>query len=142
MSYEIDRDETKEPSLKYSSNDPAAHVQEILAPNEMIQSVVEWVDKNPSTIMISVSFRKTFGFVSRQTIPSLLHYNHSPAELARINDATPYEIDYLTSPTRTSFEYSLSLAHMISDRAGLGWATTGHSAVDVNLLRMGRGQTR
>ncbi|KAI9348166.1 alkaline-phosphatase-like protein [Obelidium mucronatum] len=208
MSYEIDRDPSKEPSLREMaikaldilshatkrtrkgffimiegsridmaghSNDPAAHVHEILAYNEMIQSVIEWVDRNPNTIMISTSDHETGGlsvahqlgsaypeyawypkaltpvqnstevlgkhfadFSDKEALPKFITETVLPEWLG-IGDASQYEIDYLTDPARTSFEYSAFLARMISDRAGLGWATTGHSAVDVNLYAHGRG---
>ncbi|GAC98240.1 repressible alkaline phosphatase [Pseudozyma hubeiensis SY62] len=91
MAYEIDRNATQEPSLKEMAltalnglrnqdvpyfimiegaridhaahnNDPIGHIHDILAYNEMVQAVVEWVDSNaannPSereTVMFSVA---------------------------------------------------------------------------------------
>ena len=45
-------------------------------------------------------------------------------------------MDYLASENRMSAVESY-IGHMISDMAGLGWATHGHSAVDVNLYSYG-----
>lgn len=91
MAYEIDRNATQEPSLKEMAltalnglrnqnepyfimiegaridhaahnNDPIGHIHDILAYNEMVQAVVDWVDSNaannpsePETVMFSVA---------------------------------------------------------------------------------------
>lgn len=91
MAYEIDRNATQEPSLKEMAltalnglrnadkpyfimiegaridhaahnNDPIGHIHDILAYNEMVQAVVEWVDDNaannphePETVVLSVA---------------------------------------------------------------------------------------
>ncbi|KAJ3077296.1 hypothetical protein HDU98_004258 [Podochytrium sp. JEL0797] len=206
MSYEIDRDPTKEPSLKEMaikalnilsgstrksrkgffimiegsridmaghSNDAAAHVHEILAYNEMIESVVEWVNKHPNTVMISTSDHETGGLsVAHQLGTAYPDYAWYPSALVAvknsteklgqylfnfpdkavftdlitqtvipkwlgIHDASLYETDFMAAVDKTASQYSDFAAKMVSDRAGLGWATHGHSAVDVNLYAHG-----
>ncbi|KAJ3077295.1 hypothetical protein HDU98_004257 [Podochytrium sp. JEL0797] len=206
LSFELDRDHSKQPSLKemamkaldilsYSgkksrkgffimiegsridiaghNNDPAAQVHEVLAYNEMIASVIEWVDKHPNTIMISTSDHETGGlsvahqmgtgypdyawypsalvpvqnstevlgpflsnFPNTAAFPAFVSETVVPKWLG-ISDASSTEMEFLTVPNRTSKEYADFIAHMVSDRAGLGWATHGHSAVDVNLYAHG-----
>ena len=49
------------------TNDPATHVQEILAYQKTVEVVKKFVEENPSTVMISVSDHETGGLsVARQ----------------------------------------------------------------------------
>ncbi|EIE90879.1 hypothetical protein RO3G_15590 [Rhizopus delemar RA 99-880] len=54
-----------------------------------------------------------------------------------IHDPTETEIQSLMNMNQTMFDYYL--ADMVSIRAQLGWATHGHSGVDVNLYAYGSG---
>ncbi|KAJ3134096.1 hypothetical protein HK100_003837 [Physocladia obscura] len=209
LSYEIDRDPTREPSLKEMAikalnilstatkksrmgffimiegsridmaahvNDPAAHVREILAYNEAIEAIIEWVDNHSNTIMVSTSDHETGGLsVAHQLgdgypvyewFPSILvpvqnsteilgkYLSTYPIDSSQpsyatfitdtllplwlgITDATPSEIAFLQIPKLAAGIYQNYLAEMVSDRAGLGWTTHGHSAVDVNLYAHG-----
>ncbi|KAJ2956829.1 hypothetical protein NQZ79_g7339 [Umbelopsis isabellina] len=108
MSYNIDRDPEKEPSLAEMSkkalsilskaskkenkgfflliegsridmaahsNDPASHVHEILAYQDTIQVVKDFVDANPGTVVVSTSDHETGGFtLGRQTSPDYPEY--------------------------------------------------------------------
>ncbi|KAI8892868.1 alkaline-phosphatase-like protein [Globomyces pollinis-pini] len=53
-----------------------------------------------------------------------------------ITKPDPKDIEYL-SQNLTLSEIDYYVGRVISDRAGLGWATHGHSAVDVNLYAYG-----
>ncbi|KAJ3302785.1 hypothetical protein HDU76_005471, partial [Blyttiomyces sp. JEL0837] len=149
------------------SNDPAAHVREILAYNEVIEAVKHWVSHNPNTVMISTSDHETGG-LSVATNPfyawnpaALVDVQNSTEVLGKalagytgadfgsfvkytvvrdwlgVEDATPEEIAFLSTPGKASYAYSGFLANMLSQRALLHWATGGHSAVDVNLYAYG-----
>ncbi|TPX70827.1 alkaline phosphatase [Spizellomyces sp. 'palustris'] len=152
------------------NNDPATHVREILAYNEVIAAVKAYVDKHPDTVMISVSDHETGGLsVGRQVDPrkypdyawkpnALTGVKKSteaiaPAILAKENDAsfitetvlknwmnvtdaTTDEIETLTK-TISVGDLTNALGEILSKRAQLGWATHGHSAVDVNLYAYG-----
>ncbi|KAJ3193949.1 hypothetical protein HDU82_002622 [Entophlyctis luteolus] len=223
MSYEIDRNEQKEPSLKEMAlkaldilsdaskrnrkgffimiegsridmaahscvtststtlasvknahrNDPATHVREILAYNNAVEAVINWVNGHPNTVMISTSDHETGGLsVAHQLGNGYPVYEWYPSALANVQnstetvanflasypndstypqfvidvvlpqwlgviDASEAEIAFLTVPGSPAFSYQQFIANMISDRAGLGWATHGHSAVDVNLYAHG-----
>ncbi|KAI8080743.1 alkaline-phosphatase-like protein [Gilbertella persicaria] len=56
-----------------------------------------------------------------------------------ITDATEDEIKLLTKKSTSSKSLEEYLADMVSIRAQLGWATHGHSGVDVNLYAYGHG---
>ncbi|KAI9260263.1 alkaline-phosphatase-like protein [Sporodiniella umbellata] len=79
--------------------------------------------------LISKSKQKTRRFVVNGILEKYLG----------ITDATEQEIRQLLKPgTRVDYY----LADMVSIRAQLGWATHGHSGVDVNLYAYGRGSQR
>ncbi|KAI8823967.1 alkaline phosphatase [Fimicolochytrium jonesii] len=54
-----------------------------------------------------------------------------------VHDATLEEIDSLAVRGTAEVDILMSLGEILSRRAGLGWATHGHSAVDVNLYAYG-----
>ncbi|KAG2180261.1 hypothetical protein INT43_004050 [Umbelopsis isabellina] len=56
-----------------------------------------------------------------------------------IEDATDDELAFLLSSTSSAAALDHYLADMVSIRAQLGWATHGHSGVDVNLYAYGAG---
>ncbi|KAJ3044699.1 hypothetical protein HDV00_001103 [Rhizophlyctis rosea] len=179
------------------NNDPAAHVREILAYNEAIEAVKEYVEKHKdTTVMISVSDHETGGLsVARQLnetypkydwypdalkgvqrsmeviAPEVVAYNASDKAVwvrktvvegyelfvskkpgnsnadatsvlpttrwLNVKDATKEEIAYLLDPARDVSQITSQLGLIVSRRAELGWATHGHSAVDVNLYAHG-----
>jgi len=123
MSYEMDRDSSKEPSLKEMamkaieilqhatrgsnqgfflmiegsridmaahSNDPAAHVHEILAYQETVAAVKDYVARNSrDTVMVSVSDHETGGFtLGRQLNASYPDYEWYPKVIQRIHNST------------------------------------------------------
>ncbi|CAO3644150.1 unnamed protein product [Mucor fragilis] len=151
------------------SNDAATHVHEILEYQNTIELVKKYVEEHPDTIMISTSDHETGGLsLARQvakTYPEYLWYpdvltkvksstiklegliKQQPA-LTRefivntvlrdnlgITDATEKEIKQLMKKS----DLDKYLADMVSIRAQLGWATHGHSGVDVNLYAYGSG---
>ncbi|KAJ3057004.1 hypothetical protein HK097_001488 [Rhizophlyctis rosea] len=58
-------------------------------------------------------------------------------EWLAVSDITEEEIKPLLDPTRDASQITSQLGLIISRRAELGWATHGHSAVDVNLYAYG-----
>eukprot|EP00158_Paraphelidium_tribonemae_P003493 Partr_v1_DN26167_c0_g1_i1_m10322 putative Alkaline phosphatase len=202
MSYEIDRDDVKEPALfemaqkaldimtdatrdsekgffmmiegsridmAAHDNDPGTHVREILAYQKTIETVKNYIEKHPGTIMISVSDHETGGLsVGRQLGESYPIYEWKPEPLVRqqksadylsslimkmdtkgadrakliketvcksylgLSDLKDEELNFLVN-AKTKMQIQPYLAEMMSKRAVLGWATHGHSGVDVNL---------
>ncbi|KNE69801.1 hypothetical protein AMAG_14339 [Allomyces macrogynus ATCC 38327] len=95
----------------------------------------------PSTVARQ---RKSAHYVGKQLLAlekrSPKHVTSLIADLFGIIDLTPAELAYLTSPVRTLSELEYFLGDtVVSTRAELGWATHGHSAVDVNLYAHGQG---
>ncbi|KAJ3289584.1 hypothetical protein HDU79_003938, partial [Rhizoclosmatium sp. JEL0117] len=80
--------------------------------------------------------RYLISYPNKSALPTYITETVLPQWLG-IKDATKTELDFLTNPNRTAAEYQEFLGIMVSDRAGLGWATHGHSAVDVNLYAHG-----
>ncbi|GET03725.1 alkaline phosphatase-like protein [Rhizophagus clarus] len=166
---EIDRDPTKEPSLKEMSekalkflesatadsdkgfflmiegnmaahsNDAAAHVHDILAYHETIDLVKKYVDEHPGTVMISVSDHETGGFSLARQVSNQPQYLWYPEYVSRIEDLDDYDVNWL-GENRTQLEYEYYLVNITNFKAQLGWATHGHSAVDVNLYAYGQGK--
>ncbi|EPQ29584.1 uncharacterized protein PFL1_02803 [Pseudozyma flocculosa PF-1] len=216
MSYEIDRNATEEPSLKEMAltaltalaqadapyfimiegaridhaahnNDPIGHVHDILAYNEMVEAVTEWMDEQAKqdaedeTVLFSVADHEcgglTLGLERREDeeafygwFPDVLfNATHSTEYLAgqigkymkanNITTGTPALFDYIKNEVvikslgvadvqDDEVQRAVDLAALGSDaavpltvwlssilnwRAHLGWSTTGHSGVDVNL---------
>jgi alkaline phosphatase len=176
-------------------NDPATHVHEILAYNQMVEAVLEWIDSNShdsDTALISVinyhyclfcyvlftkipititqtSDHETGGIsVAHQLGPAYPTYKWEPSELANVKNSsyilgkalasyngTDYphfvkslvvaewlgiknvaveDISFLLTQGHSAYAYSNFIADLISNRAEIGWATHGHSSVDVNLV--------
>ncbi|KAJ3088552.1 vacuolar alkaline phosphatase [Quaeritorhiza haematococci] len=122
MSYDIDRDSSKEPSLKEMSaraleilldatkdsdrgfflmiegsridmaahsNDPAAHVRDILAYQDTIEYVKGFVNANPGTVMISVSDHETGGLsLAKQLTAQYPEYLWKPEALVPVKKST------------------------------------------------------
>ncbi|KAJ1547111.1 hypothetical protein HK096_004270, partial [Nowakowskiella sp. JEL0078] len=71
------------------SNDPATHLREILAYNEVIEWVKNYVDEHPDTVMISVSDHETGGFsVAKQVDKEYPSYLWYPEALSPITNST------------------------------------------------------
>ncbi|KAI9321349.1 alkaline-phosphatase-like protein [Dichotomocladium elegans] len=155
------------------SNDPVAHLYDILEYQNTVDLVKKFVDEHPDTLLISTSDHETGGLsLARQvssSYPEYLWYvypdvlvkaTQSTVALATkilahdtkltdeflakdilekglgITDATSTELGRLKR-TKSIKRLDLYLAEMISIRAQLGWATHGHSGVDVNLYAYG-----
>jgi len=155
------------------SNDPAAHVHDILAYHETIKVVKNYVKSHPGTIMISVSDHETGGLsLARQNTEAYPQYRWIPEVIKRvktsayilstellayegndkerfirekilfgglgIENPTEEEINWLMgSNVQLAIEFYLGT--MVSKRAEIGWATHGHSGLDVNLYAYGAG---
>ncbi|KAJ2587264.1 vacuolar alkaline phosphatase [Coemansia sp. RSA 1722] len=158
------------------TNDPAAHLRDIIAYWDAIAVVRKFVDEHPDTVMISVSDHETGGFsVAKQLTPAYPDYLWKPEVLKPVRHSIEYiSAQLLGQPSGDSQETRYRfvrdtvfpdwmgvkdashgeitsvametdsvrlrqlLSTAISDRAQIGWATHGHSAVDVNLYAYGK----
>jgi alkaline phosphatase len=204
MSYEIDRDAAKEPSLaemaikglndlnaasgKHGffvlveasridhaghSNDPVGHLHDILAYNEAMKAMREWVDEHAEdspTILISTADHECGGLTVGVDIDGAPEYWFEPqhfvnakatpgplAKMWKVYNGTDQK-EYLkenifgvygiSTPTDAEYaqaialksdtsDFALFLAHVLSDRLGVNWASLGHTASDVTLYGWG-----
>lgn len=119
LSYEIDRDPTKEPSLTEMtakalnllsqndngfvlmiegsridhaahSNDPAAFAKEIISYDHTIALVKKFVQENPGTLMISVSDHATGGITVGRDVNGSVAYKYNPDVLKQIKHSAVY----------------------------------------------------
>ncbi|KAJ2493490.1 vacuolar alkaline phosphatase [Coemansia sp. RSA 2050] len=156
------------------TNDPAAHLRDIIAYWDAIAVVRKFVEEHPDTVLISVSDHETGGFsTAKQLTPEYPEYMWNPRALEHVRHSIEY-ISYklLAQPTddqearykyvrdtvfadwlgvkdskhaeiiavaqeTESIRLRQLLSNVISNRAQVGWATHGHSAVDVNLYAYG-----
>lgn len=195
MEYEIDRDSSVQPSLlemtmsainilgsknkpfflmiegsridmAAHTNDPAAHLNEILMYNSVVDHVKEYINENPNTILVATSDHETGGLsVGHQHGLKYPEYKWNPQFLQSIKKSSDYlakkilessvgnnrkelvkmlflkemgieasgeDLEYLDQ-NHTMQEISYYIANITSEGAQLGWATHGHTAVDVNL---------
>lgn len=59
-------------------------------------------------------------------------------ETAGIDELTNDEV-FLIASAETPRQYRDAFAKILSDRAGIGWSTSGHTEADVNLYSFGPG---
>lgn len=203
MSYEIDRDPAEQPSFAEMTakaiellegndagyflmveasridhaghnNDAAAHLHDILAYNEAMETVLDAAQRQGNTLVVSVSDHETGGMsLGRDGV-----YAWDPAALGRVQAShgsilqralatvrveentlavirpdvirTLTGIDELTDEEIARFRTLVddsgalndALSDVISRRARVGWTTSGHTAIDVNLYAYGPGASR
>ncbi|KAI3661196.1 hypothetical protein MP638_005633 [Amoeboaphelidium occidentale] len=71
------------------NNDPAAHVHEILAYQEMVEVVKQFVEENPGTILVSTSDHETGGLdLGVQLTPQYPDYAWYPEVLSKVKYST------------------------------------------------------
>ena len=147
------------------ANDPAAHLHDVLAFNRAITVALDFAQEQGETLVVSTSDHETGGLsLGRDGV-----YAWEPAVLARVTASLegmadryrqeqmpPCEmLETVASVTCTEDEaaafggvlndppaLSTMLLDVISARAGIGWTTSGHTAVDVPLYAFGPGQAR
>ncbi|KAH8880109.1 alkaline phosphatase [Thozetella sp. PMI_491] len=135
------------------SNDPAAHLHDIIMYNEVMQYVRDWIDAHPETVMMSAADHECGGL-------SLNGYNPVPLkgatasteELGKLWSAYKGDdkLGYLRSTILPAYgledvseaeareilastNLGSALSSRLSARAGVQWTTGGHTAVDIVL---------
>lgn len=139
------------------ANDPAANIQETLAFDKTVKIAKEYAEEHKDTLVIvtadhetggmSVGVNGTYGFnrdvisnvkrsaeyMGKQINNEKTNVQHVMQKFAGIED--------LTQDERTSIEKAkdpaAAIAKVISNRALIGWTTTGHTAVDVPVYAYG-----
>ena len=186
MTYELDRDLTKEPSLNEMTekaldvmgnqkegfflmveggridhaghaNYPAANVHETLAFDEAVGTALDFAENHKDTLVIvsadhetggmSIGADGTYGFNrdtlknmkrSSEYIASQLNKKRSNIKavmekFAGINDLNESEMKLIQHAEKADS----AIAKVVSDRALIGWTTTGHTAVHVPVYAYG-----
>jgi alkaline phosphatase len=148
-------------------NDPAAHLHDILAFERAWDVAMRFARADGNTLVVSTADHETGGLTlgrdgvyawepavlqpvtaSVDSMAALLGRGLTPADVlartAAIDSLTPSEIGLLNVAARDANPRALpqALVHLISDRAGLGWTSGGHTAVDVNVYAFGPGADR
>ncbi|KAJ1966047.1 vacuolar alkaline phosphatase, partial [Dipsacomyces acuminosporus] len=81
------------------TNDPAAHVRDIIAYWETVAVVRKFIDSHPDTVMISVSDHETGGIsVAKQLTPEYPEYKWNPLVLEPVRHSIEYISNHLLSP--------------------------------------------
>jgi alkaline phosphatase len=195
LAYELDRDETAEPSLAEMTrkaldllaasdagraegfflmvegsridhaghgNDPAAAAADVLAYDAAVAAALAWARADGRTLVVGVADHETGGLsLGRDGV-----YDWQPAVLAAATEsadrmaarigagATPAAvlrtgagIDSLTAEETAALAAAGDAAYgalvrVVSARAGVGWTTGGHTAVDVSVYAAGPGAAR
>lgn len=146
------------------ANDAPAHLHDILAYDAAVAVALAFAEADGETLVLSVSDHETGGLtVGRDGV-----YAWFPAALSRVNaslegmgraleSGMPLDtmlvhlagLDDLSDDERTNlgsihgtndrFGFARTLTNAISERAHLGWTTSGHTGVDVGLYAFGPG---
>jgi alkaline phosphatase len=144
-------------------NDAAAHLHDMLAYDAAVATALDFARRDGRTLVISVADHETGGLTLGRRgasgwnpdVLSRVRASHSPivSQLAEGGDvetvlASYVGIDDLSDEERELFEtagtesgaLSAALTQVVGHRAGVGWTTGGHTAVDVNLYAFGPGR--
>ncbi len=185
LAYEIDRDQTDEPSLAEIArralalldahagedgfvlmieggridhaghgNDAPAHLRDVLAYDDAVAAVVAWAEADGATLVVSTADHETGGLtlgangvyawdpaplVAATESAERLAARRAPtdAHVARaLGDAAPDSAYAACVPGPACVD---AFRRTATARAGLGWTTGGHTAVDVGLYAFGPG---
>ena len=197
LAYEIDRDETDQPSLAEMArraldllaaspdgrengfflmvegsridhaghaNDPAAHLGDILAYDRAAAAVLDWAARDGRTLVVSTADHETGGLTlgrdgvyvwdpapllaataSFEGMTAQLADGGDPATVLReglaLDELPPGAEEAIRGAVASGDPYALGpvVRDLISEPAGVGWTTGGHTAVDVGLYAWGPG---
>ncbi|PAP77982.1 alkaline phosphatase [Rubrivirga marina] len=200
LAYEIDRDETDQPSLAEMTttaldllasspdgrengfflmiegsridhaghaNDPAAHLGDILAYDEAVAAVLDWAARDGTTLVVSTADHETGGMAlgrdgiyawdpapllaataSFEAMTAALQAGGDPVAVVReglaLDDLPEGAEEAIRGALATGDPYALGpvVRDLISEPAGIGWTTSGHTAVDVGLYAFGPGASQ
>ena len=144
-------------------NDAAAHLHDMLAYDAAVAAALDFARRDGRTLVVSVADHETGGLTLgrrgasgwKPSVLSRVRASHGPivrelTEGADIEDVlrTYAGIEDLSDEERVLFaeagketdELNAALTQVVGQRAGVGWTTGGHTAVDVNLYAFGPGR--
>ena len=148
-------------------NDPAGHLHDILAFDDAVAVALDYTREHGNTLVVSTADHETGGMsLGRDGIyewnPEYLMSVRSSFEAmgertfagepildvvregAAVENLTPEEAAALETALAVMNEawFGKALRDIVSTRAGIGWTTGGHTAVDVGLYSFGPGSER
>jgi alkaline phosphatase len=150
------------------ANDAAAHLHDILAFNAAVAGALDFAARDGQTLVVSTSDHETGGLTIGRSVDGRAVYAWEPEVLARVQHSNEYMgrqllrgdsledvirggtgLEDITGDETAALEGAFDgtnsapvfrlVTEMVSSRAVLGWTTTGHTAVDVNLYAYGPG---
>jgi alkaline phosphatase len=185
MAYEIDREQTQQPSLATMtqhaldrlaegsridhaghSNDPAAHLHDILAFEEAVVTALDFARSDGETLVLVLSDHETGGLSVGRNRDGEGIYQWHPEPLAEvkasqgamvrrimagddpervlatsagIDSLTAEETQQLRAATRDARALHATLSEIIGRRSLVGWTSLAHTAVDVSTYAYGPG---
>lgn len=200
LAYEVDRDETDQPSLAEMTrkaldllaaspdgqangfflmiegsridhaahgNDPVGHLGDILAYDEAVAAALDWAARDGATLVVSTADHETGGMTlgrdgayvwdpapllaataSYEGMRTKMAAGEDPVEVVR----QAVGLDVLPDGVAEGIQGAVAaqdsdamrgiLETLLSEPAGIGWTTGGHTAVDVGLYAYGPGAER
>ena len=146
------------------ANDPIGHLHDILAYDAAVGAALAWAEADGQTLVVSTADHETGGMTlardgvyawdpapllrataSFEGMASAIERGGDPAETLRAGLGVEALPDGAAEAVRAAFaagdRASLSdlLDTLVSEPAGVGWTTGGHTAVDVGLYAAGPG---
>ncbi|WP_160141592.1 alkaline phosphatase [Salicibibacter halophilus] len=139
------------------SNYPVANITDTIAFDHALQVALDYAQEDPNTLVVVTADHGTGGMsagvdgeydFNRDVISDVTRSSEYMAnemnddnsnieevlaEYAGIQDLTSEEIEMIENAD----DADEGVAHVISQRAGIGWTTTGHTAVDVPVYAYG-----
>lgn len=150
-------------------NDAAGHLHDILAYDRAVAEALAFAREDGRTLIVSTSDHETGGLTLGRNLDGRPQYTWHPEVIENIPASHGGLLNMARSDSLTvcalfserlgiecteeeaaQFERALAgeasmnftMAEVIARRAGLGWTTGGHTAVDVNLYAFGLGRDR
>lgn len=144
------------------SNDPIGHLHDTLEYNELLDFVRQWINDHPDTQMLSAADHETGGITLHGYNPlifksanastealSNLFSKYTGSDAAGFLKQTIFPAYGLLNPTHAEVKTLVALkgqgsfqnemGKMLSSRAGVGWSSGGHTAIDITLFGYGAG---
>ena len=146
------------------ANDPAAHLRDVLAYDAAVAAALDWARRDGNTLVVSTADHETGGMTlgrdgayvwdpapllaataSFEAMTARLAAGDDPAAVVRqglaLDELPPGTEDAIRGAVASGDPYALGpvVRDLISQPAGVGWTTGGHTAVDVGLYAWGPG---
>ena len=146
------------------ANDPAAHLDDILAYDRAVAAVLDWAARDGHTLVVSTADHETGGLTlgrdgvyvwdpapllaataSFEGMAAQLADGGDPATVVReglaLDELPPGAEEAIRGAVASGDPYALGpvVRDLISEPAGVAWTTGGHTAVDVGLYAWGPG---